>query len=187
MAPVKKIILRLAAAAALAILTGCAPNSPKGEFQENIWPPTNQVSGGWKRIIVRDYFSFEAPTDTQQIALQGIDSFVGGYNSKNFVLTFDYGAYSNSLSESTPWISIDGHKARMEFYRGDCESQPGDHPNMKDGGAVHVPLRSPPDRLSLTMFACAKGASGEEELQRLFLSLRFNPEVAKPKKKRFYW
>jgi hypothetical protein len=79
-------------------LVGCAPSAPRNVAGSSIWPPTEPVPVGWKRIQVGEAFSFDAPADTQPVSLHGIDSAVGGYKNDRFNVTFDYGAYSNSLS-----------------------------------------------------------------------------------------
>jgi hypothetical protein len=159
-------------------LIGCAPSmASSGAVGSASWPPSEPVAAGWKRIQVGEAFSFEAPADTQAVALRGIDSAVGGYKNDRFNVTFDYGAYSNSLSDETPWTAIDGHRARLEIGTGDCQVLPDDHQNWQFAGYVHVELRPAPRRLGLTMSGCAANEAGVEELRRLYLSLRFHPKA----------
>lgn len=141
------------------------------------WPVTETPPQGWKRLAVGNAFSFVAPDDTRTVALQGIDSRVGGYETDRFSVMFDYGRYSNSLSDEIPWSEIDGHRARLARGPGPCRALPGDEKDWPFQAAVYVELRPNPDRLALTMVGCAASEAGVEELQRLFLSLRFNPQA----------
>jgi hypothetical protein len=168
---------------ALAAVTGCAQNPAPKATEPPSWPPNDPIASGWKRIQVGDAFSFDAPLDTQTIPLQGIDSSVGGYKSDRFNLSFDYGAFSNSLSAETPWTEIAGHKARLEVESGDCQVLPDDHHNWQLGGSVYVELRPIPDRLALTMSGCAADQAGLEELRQVYLSLRFNPKATSSKRR----
>jgi hypothetical protein len=166
---------RLLVGLALVTLGGCAPEATPNMAG---WPPSEAVPRGWKRILVGDAFSFEAPADTQPFPLEGIDSAVGGYESSRFKIAFDYGAYSNSLSDETPWIVIDGHKARLELGLGDCQVPPAGHEDWRHVGYVHVELRPGANRLGLTMSGCAADEAGLEDLRRLYQSLSFNPKLA---------
>ncbi|HLZ84269.1 MAG TPA: hypothetical protein VKQ54_11940, partial [Caulobacteraceae bacterium] len=94
-----------------------------------------------------------------------------------FNLTFDYGPYSNSLSDTTPWRIVDGHKARLASGTGSCRVLPTQENDWPFAGNVYVELRPNPKRLALTMTGCASSEAGLEELQRLYLSLRFNPRA----------
>lgn len=162
---------------AAATLAGSGPNAPAKPTDTASWPPGDSVPAGWKRIQVGQDFSFETPADTQPVALRGIDSTVGGYRTDRFNFTFDYGRYSNSLSDETPWTVIDGYKARLEIESGDCQVLPDDQQNWQFAGYVHVELRPSPQRLGLTMAGCAVDEAAVEELRRIFLSLRFNPKA----------
>lgn len=140
------------------------------------WPVVEAPRPGWKRIQLGNAFSFEAPIDTQHVALQGIDSAVGGYETDRFSFMFDYGRWSNSLSDATPWSDIDGYRSRLESGSGSCRSLPTDREDRPFGAAVYVELRPRPNRLALSMFGCATSEAGLEELRQIYLSLRFNPQ-----------
>lgn len=162
---------------AVAALAACAPNATPKPPDTVSWPPNDTIPDGWKRIQVGEDFSFEAPVDTQPLVLRGIDSTVGGYKTDRFNFTFDYGRYSNSLSDETPWTVIDGYRARLEAGTGDCKVLPEDQQNWQFAAYVHVELRPPPQRLGLTMGGCAVDEAAMEELRRIYLSLRFNPKA----------
>jgi hypothetical protein len=164
---------------ALVAMAICAPSAATTAANSGDWPPRNPVQGDWRRIQLGEGFSFEAPADTQPVSVRGIDSAVGGYKNDRFSLAFDYGAYSNSLSPETPWSNIDGHRARLEFGRADCQAPWEGGPKGKFVGMVYVELRPfahPFGRLALTMTGCAASEAGLEELERLYLSLRFNSD-----------
>ena len=163
--------------AGLCIIAACA-GQPRSQSLSSggagHWPVADQPPAGWKRIQVGNAFSFDAPIDTQPIRLQGIDSTVGGYKTDRFNLMFDYGPYSNSLSSTTPWRMVDGHKSRLEMGAGPCRVLPTEQNDLPFAGNVYVELRPSPRRLALTMPGCASSEAALEELQRLYLSLRFN-------------
>jgi hypothetical protein len=165
---------------ALSGLAACeaSPQATADESAKVHWPIAESAPAGWKRIQVGQAFSFEAPIETQPVLLpRGIDSAVGGYRTDRFSFTFDYGPYSNSLSDSTPWRVIDGHKARLESGRGPCQTPPTIQKIWPFAGNVYVELRPNPERLALTMAGCASSEIGLAELRQIYLSLRFNPKT----------
>jgi len=165
--------------AALAVLAGCTPEAVPNAAGSGSWPPAEPVPVGWKRIRVGDAFSFEVPADTKLVSTQGIDSTVGWYSNSRFNLTFDYGAYANSLGDETPWTTIHGYKARLELGTGECQLVPEDTDKWPYVGYVHVQLRPMPDFWGLTMSGCAATETGLEELRRTYESLRFNAKAVR--------
>src|SRR5262245_49892538 len=84
--------------------------------------PTNSqapdAGEAWKEVDTGP-FSFHAPVGIVREDVQGTDSYVGKYRVEGITLTFDYGRYSNSLSDY-PEVAgplIDGHAARWVEVR----------------------------------------------------------------------
>jgi hypothetical protein len=126
----------------------------------------------WVRIDAGGVFSFEAPADMTPIPVHGIDSFVGRYTSTSFNLSFDYGFYSNNLSNyrKDPRFTveerlIDGKKSRVVTGPGSgCERM----------SAAYVLVRDAPSMpTALQIGGCATSEAGISDLHRLFGSLRF--------------
>jgi hypothetical protein len=59
-----------------------------------------EVPSGWKKIDTKQGFSFYAPPGTQHYPLQGKDSFVGEITGPAFSLRYDFGFWSNDLSDA---------------------------------------------------------------------------------------
>ncbi len=59
-----------------------------------------EVPPGWTKIDTRQGFSFYAPPGTQLNPLQGKDSFIGEIASPAFSLRYDFGFWSNDLSDA---------------------------------------------------------------------------------------
>lgn len=78
------------------------------------------IGRGWKRIDAGEAFLFWVPGEMEQQRATGIDSLVGDYRSTRMRITFDYGRYSNPLTNysSNPGCdeetkSISGKDARI--------------------------------------------------------------------------
>lgn len=56
---------------------------------------------GWHKIDARKFF-IETPKEYKFIVFEGIDSYVGGFTNKKDTIYFDYGLYSNSLTDLSP-------------------------------------------------------------------------------------
>lgn len=72
------------------------------------------VPDDWQTIKAGNAFTFKAPPDLQEKKVQGIDSFVREYVSKDMTLSFDYGWYSDPMNREGYKRSetiIDGRKA----------------------------------------------------------------------------
>lgn len=67
-------------------------------------------------------FTLVLPPDMRSVPEQGIDSFVGSYQSNRIDLSFDYGMYTNDLSDwpkngKLEWAEVNGHKAKIATFR----------------------------------------------------------------------
>ena len=68
-------------------------------------------------------FSLNAPSDWEFHKKQGVDSYVGEFSGDGIVLKFDYGRYSNDLSDAVApkYIitqeQVGGHKSKIVYPR----------------------------------------------------------------------
>jgi hypothetical protein len=80
----------------LIALLGCkgaekpAPTEPESRRSE--------LGRGWKKVDAGAAFSFSLPEEMEQQRATGTDSLVGEYRSARMRVTFDYGPYSNPVS-----------------------------------------------------------------------------------------
>ncbi len=75
----------------LFLLTACSSKNNPGNSIDK--------TGASFKIIDFNAFQIKAPGKWQKIKLQGIDSYVGGLTDGKDTLTFDFGQYSNDLTE----------------------------------------------------------------------------------------
>ncbi len=125
----------------------------------------------WERIHAGKAFSFDAPSGTKMVQVQGIDSFVGAYTADGFSIGFDYGRYANELTGAPAWDRIDGHASKYESGRAqDCTAFPGDLTKGQFEAIMYVARSS---KIGLNIQGCARDEQGLRDLQRLFRSIRF--------------
>ena len=91
-----------------------------------------EAPADWQKIDTKEGFSFYAPPGTQFHPLQGEDSFVGEISSPAFMLQYDFGFYSNDLSDaknnpdySEEAVSIYGRSGLVR--RATLQSEAGPH------------------------------------------------------------
>ncbi len=99
-------------------LFGCEkpPDQPDVTRKVSTEKSTKQIPANWQTIRVDALFSFRAPPDLKEVDVQGIDSLVGEFVGPTLTLSYDYGRFSNSLSEEEfdgNWTIIDGFRARI--------------------------------------------------------------------------
>jgi hypothetical protein len=58
----------------------------------------SELGRGWKQVDAGAAFSFDLPIEMEQKRATGTGSYVGEYRSAGMRITFDYGRYSNPLS-----------------------------------------------------------------------------------------
>jgi hypothetical protein len=161
----------------VALLVGCkgsdTPVSNKAESR------TAAVERGWKRIDAGAAFSFLVPEDMQQQRATGIDSIVGEYRSASIRVTFDYGRYSNPLTNysSKPGCddeseSVSGKDATIvECRQGKSDSA------YKYFAAIHFPdvhkAGEGGENIKLTMEAEFNLESDRETARKILESIEF--------------
>ena len=91
-----------------------------------------EAPADWQKIDTKQGFSFYAPPGTHFQPLQGEDSFVGEISSPTFMLQYDFGFYSNDLSDaknnpdySEESVSIYGRNGLVR--RATLQSEAGPH------------------------------------------------------------
>lgn len=109
----------------LALTASCG-----GSDDDTALPEVN-VPSDWIIVDAGTAFSLRAPQSTEFVPAVGIDSFLGSIRGPGFLMDFDYGNYSNSLSgengiypSSAQWITIDG-KAAVILSSDTVQTEPG--------------------------------------------------------------
>jgi hypothetical protein len=88
----------------IAVVAGCEP------------APAPSVPPEWQTVRAGTAFTFKAPPDLEPAPVQGIDSFVGKYESPTLEVTFDYGRYSDPMNGEgyrSRGVTVDGKSARL--------------------------------------------------------------------------
>ena len=136
--------------------------------------PVLIIPDGWKEIRAGSSFSLYAPPGTTFRPERGVDSFVGVFDGTNFKITFDYGAYSNSLSgyAADPRYRVEhfgvGSKLAL-FVVGPSEGQDG----CESGKAIAdmYLLHRTNDRLEIS--ACMDSDKQTGTIRSIFRTIRF--------------
>jgi hypothetical protein len=153
------------------ILSGCT----------DAQPPTLPPS--WVTIDARQ-FTFSAPPDLRAVPVRGIDSYVGRYTNQTVVLSFDYGWYSDPLTDNykqranykKEHTKVDGRKAVIVTFSRPSEQHAFDHcigihfPDLGDG------------RTKLTIFARCATTNLWTVLRDSFRSIHFTRKDAEQRR-----
>lgn len=78
--------------------------------------PAPPIPADWQTVRAGSAFTFRAPPDLKEVPVMGFDSFVGQYENDAFDVSFDYGRYSNPLTDADlvgKEVTVDGRKARL--------------------------------------------------------------------------
>ncbi|MBU6299078.1 MAG: hypothetical protein KGJ79_07730 [Alphaproteobacteria bacterium] len=144
-----------------------------------------EVPPGWQQIDTKQGFSFYVPPGTQFHQLPGTDSFLGEITGPTFVLQYDFGFYSNDLSDaennpdySEKTMSVDGRNGlvRQATLR-EAEGWPyfiglyiqqavfhAAYPGRWAALEIHGTVASPQDRATV---------------EQIFQTIRFDKSVVK--------
>ncbi len=144
-----------------------------------------EVPPGWTQIDTKQGFSFFAPPGTRFRQLPGTDSFLGEITGQTFVLQYDFGFYSNDLSEaknnpdySEETMSVDGRSGLVRMATlSEAEGWPyfiglyiqqavfhSEYPGRWAALEIHGTVAGPQDRATV---------------EQIFQSIRFDKSVAK--------
>jgi hypothetical protein len=138
-----------------------------------------KVIDGW-RVENTGPFSMLLPTNMYAVPVQGIDSYVGEYHSPRIELSFDYGLWSNDLSD---WpksgvvrqSTLGGLPAKI----GTCQAGAlyGGKPGYAYVVACYIPSTSPTMSAGhLGMYAYCKSQQDAATAHRVFQSIRLHPQ-----------
>jgi hypothetical protein len=76
--------------------------------------PPESIPKTWVQYHAHEAFSFWGPADLKEKKVQGIDSYVGHWDSPTMTVTFDWGLYSGKLEGdgyTYEDVTVDGHAA----------------------------------------------------------------------------
>jgi hypothetical protein len=137
------------------------------------------VPDDWVTVAAGSLLTIEAPAGTRFESARGADSFVGKFVGPNFVLSLDYGAFSDPLTDRSRFadysmrtVSIEGRSARVIEAKVTNRS---DGPSEFIG--LHVPAIAQSGRgpLSLTMTSVVSDAAANAVVHRIFETIRLTP------------
>jgi hypothetical protein len=139
------------------------------------------VPADWVKVNANDAFFFMAPPDLKPKPVQGIDSYVGDFESPTMHIGFDFGQGSadpgNEPGRRVRWRIIDGHFATVVTYE---DSRAGEKNRFE--AAVYfknlAPTNIAPWGLKLTMWIYCKDAEAQEAALLIIQSLTF-PDYGK--------
>ena len=160
--------MRVAAICVCCALLLALPSAAVGESVD---------TSAWIALNAGNAFQLRAPPGTVYKSLEGIDSFVAGFDNPQFHIEFDYGAYSNSLAGfgSDPDykvedIEIDGRKARL--ITGPGKNAWGCNDLVT---AAYVVVARTRGDTRLEISGCTKSEASLATLHEIFRSIRFTP------------
>jgi hypothetical protein len=134
----------------------------------------------WITLNADTAFSLRAPPGTVYREMDGIDSYVAGFDNPQFHVIFDYGPYSGALSGYTADkgyrfedIEIDGRKAQLITGPGRDLSGCND---LVTAAYVFLGHREGMgNNIRLLISGCTKSTAALETLHAMFRSIRFAP------------
>jgi len=134
----------------------------------------------WITLKADNVFTLRAPPGTVYREMDGIDSYVAGFDNPQFHIMFDYGMYANGLGGLSPEkgyrieeIEIDDHKGRLITGPGANMWSCNDLVTAAyvDFGQRDVAWGG--SRLEIS--GCTKSAAMLETLHAMFRSIRYTP------------
>jgi len=154
------------------VVGGCAKHMSDKAANICVKPPISTT--GWQRTG-GSAFHLLLPATVRQRGVSSIDSEAGGWESSSMKLHFDYGAYSNPLTDDMPTtavacsVSIGGHPARIVAYQlGDSLFVAGVH--WADLGETAL------GKTMLTIMGNSHSRAGLQELLASFWTVRFTQQ-----------
>lgn len=145
------------------------------------------VVDDWIELKEANAFTFRAPSGTTKMPVQGYDSLVGAYVNPpfrvgvpygtNFSIGFDYGVWSNNLSDhrndprfSKENVGVDGRTAIIVTGPGSGEWGCSDHLTAMYVVILQYQRQQP---VALEMHGCTKDVSQIPTIHQIFKSVRF--------------
>ena len=150
---------------------GCAGS---GECQPGDGRADTCVPGDdWKQVDTKCEFSFRAPADITEIAVQGTDSCVVQYEAEGCKYSADYGWYSGTVDQLAAepgyrtWTEqIDGQNAQLASFGPVDEAEPY-------GAAIHFAELPADSNVKLTIYARCDSADAQRTALQVFQTLTF--------------
>jgi hypothetical protein len=136
-------------------------------------PRPHVDTSAWK-LVNRDKFTFRLPKDFEEIKVQGIDSWVGQFQTSDssIVVSFDCGSYSDPLTRSE--LDVSSNFARCEERIGERRARLISFWRFGDtrfgAGAA---WREIAPKTHLTFFGWARDRRELERLLTIFRTVRF--------------
>jgi hypothetical protein len=129
-----------------------------------------KLPDGWKQLDA-DYFTVYAPATWQFHRMQGIDSYVGAFVGDSVRLEFDYGHYSNPLSdEKEPTYVVSEEKVGGRLARIVNPGEPGH-------GVTGIYFRDVGDTNGLNIAGLNLSESQQKTALTIFRTIRFKPAL----------
>ncbi|MDE1985858.1 MAG: hypothetical protein KGJ28_04905 [Alphaproteobacteria bacterium] len=147
-----------------------------------------EVPPGWTQIDTKQGFSFYAPPGTQFHQLPGTDSFLGEITGQTFVLQYDFGFYSNDLSDaennpdySEKTMSVDGRNGVVrQATLQEAEGWPYFIGLYVQQAVFHAAY--PGRWAALEMHGTVASPEGRATVEQIFQTIRFDKPVVKNSK-----
>ena len=136
---------------------------------------------GWQKIDTKQGFSFYAPPGTTFQPLQGEDSQIGEISGPTFMLRYDFGFYSNDLSDaknnpdySEESVSIQGRAGLVR--RATLQSEAGPHYFVGLYVREAVFYSKYPGRwAALEIHGTTASAQDRATVEQMFKTIQFGP------------
>ena len=127
-----------------------------------------KLPDGWKQLDT-DYFTVYAPATWKFRKMQGIDSYVGAFAGDGARLEFDYGKYSNPLSdEKEPTYVVNEEKVGGRLARIVSPKVPGH-------GVTGIYFRDVGDTNGLNISGRDLSEAQQKTALTIFWTIRFKP------------
>jgi hypothetical protein len=151
-----------------AVFAVCFCNDPRIDVANQAG--MTKVPDGWHELDT-DFFSIYAPAGWEFHPLQGIDSYVGDFVGDGARLEFDYGKYSNPLSdEKEPTYVVSEEKVGGRSARIVSPKVPGH-------GVTGVYFRDVGDTNRLNIAGLNLSESQQKTALIMFRTIRFRPTL----------
>jgi hypothetical protein len=148
----------------------CAQVAGRGAKEQRNATEHPSVAMGWHKLDAGP-FSILAPPGWEFHQLQGIDSYVGEFVGKGVVLTFDFGAYSNSLRDERKPAYVVVHKSIGGLHAKVVSPRTPGH------GVTGVYFRNVGGSNALCLFGNDLRSTQQELALKMFETIRFGGPI----------
>jgi hypothetical protein len=134
--------------------------------------PDTTAPAGWQWVNSSCDFLFKAPAELQKQAVQGIDSCVGQYRGAGMELSYDYGGYSDPLTDYKDSDEYEEESAMIDGLQAKLISMHLDSGELPYFTAVHFPDVGKAG-IKLTMSVNCAGPPEVDTAQQILHSISF--------------